>query len=154
MNLSISRKVEKAISVGYLPTALNISGLTIYEGHEKAAAIEIPNLVIYSEGSSPYQNMPVESGVRTVRLRCKFQVDSSVNSRADVDEWKAALESAMTDELDALQAALNKPDGTDTRAVTGIHFHHIEMTDDPSDVSETDWIEDLVFNVTAEILDA
>ena len=154
MSLPISRKAEKAFAVGYLPTALNITGLHIYEGHEKVDSIELPNLVVYSEGSSPYPEMPVESGARLVRLRCKFQVDSQATTRADVDAWKQLLENAMTDELAALQAALNKPVGTDNRVVKAIHFHHVEMADDPSDVNETDWIEDLVFNVTCELLDA
>ncbi len=154
MSLPISRKAEKAFAVGYLPDALDIGELHIYEGHEKVESIELPNLVVYSEGSSPFPDMPVESGVRLVRLRCKFQIDSGVTTRADVDAWKQLLESAMTDELTALQASLNKPVGTDNRVVKAIHFHYVEMADDPSDVNETDWIEDLVFNVTCELLDA
>jgi hypothetical protein len=154
MSLPISRKAEKAFAVGYLPTALGIVGLHIYEGHEKVERVELPNLIVYSEGSSPFPDMPVASGVRIVRIRCKFQIDSMVTTRADVDAWKLLLESVMTDDLAALQAILNKPVGTDNRAVKAIHFHYVEMADDPSDVSETDWIEDLVFNVTCELLDA
>lgn len=154
MSLPISRKAEKAFAVGYLPTALGIVGLHIYEGHEKVEKVELPNLIVYSEGSSPFPDMPVESGVRIVRIRCKFQIDSMVNTRADVDAWKLLLESAMTDDLAALQAVLNKPVGTDNRVVKAIHFHYVEMNDDPSDRHETDWIEDLIFNITCELLDA
>ena len=154
MSLPISRKAEKAFAVGYLPTALNIAGLNIYEGHAKVEKVVFPCLIVYSEGSSQHPEMPVEVGCRVVRLRCKFQVDSLVNTRDEVDTWKQALEAVMTDDLPALQAALNKPVGTDNRVVKAIHFHYVEMNDDPSEVSETDWIEDLVFNVTCELLDA
>jgi hypothetical protein len=154
MSLPISRKVEKAFAVGYLPDALAIEGLHIYEGHEKVESVELPNLIVYSEGSSQHPDMPVEVGCRIVRLRCKFQVDSLANTRANVDEWKQALEAKMTDDLPALQAALNRPEGADNRIVKSIHFHYVEMADDPSDFEETDWIEDLVFNVTCELLDA
>lgn len=154
MSLSISRKVEKAFALGFLPSAFKIEGFHIYEGHEKVDEISVPNLVVYSEGSSTYPGMPVEVGVRTVKLRCKFQIDSTVTTRIEVDTWKQKLESSMTDDLAGLQAALNKPSGADNRVVKAIHFHYVEMSDDPSDVHETDWIEDLVFNVTCELLDS
>lgn len=155
MSLPISRKAEKAFAVGYLPAALDIPGLNIYEGHEKIEKVETPNLIVYSEGSSQAPGMPVEAGCRIVRLRCKFMVDSTVNTRDEIDEWKQKLEEAMTDDLTALQAILNKPlTGDDEREVKAIHFHYVEMQDEPSDVSETDWIEDLVFDVTCELLDA
>lgn len=154
MSLPISRKAEKAFAVGYLPSALNIIGLNIYEGHENAGEVSFPCLIIYTEGSSPHPDFPPEIGVRLIRLRCKFTVDSDDNTRTNVDDWKQLLESAMTDNLDALQAALNKPSGTDNRVVKGIHFHSVEMNDDPSDRSQTDWIEDLIFSVTCELLNA
>ena len=140
--------------VGYLPDALNITGLTIYEGHEKVETVVFPCLIVYAEGSSPHPDFPVEAGVRVTRLRCKFQVDSITDTRADLDAWKEALELAMLNDLEAIQDVLNKPVGTDTRTVQGIYFQHVEMSDDPSETSETDWIEDLIFNVTAEPLDS
>jgi hypothetical protein len=154
MSLPISIKAEKAIATGFLPNALNIAGLHIYEGHEKVEKIEFPNLVIYSEGSVPQPDMPAEVGVRIVRLRCKFAIHSGNNTADQRNTWKQKLEAAMTDDLAALQAVLNKPVGTDNRAVKGIHFHYVEMNDDPSDRNETDYIEDLIFNVTCELLDA
>lgn len=153
MKLPISRKAEKAFAAGYIPAALGVAGLNIYEGHERAEEVQFPALIIYAEGSSPHSDMPPETGVRVVRLRCKFQIDSMTTTRADVDAQKELLESAMCD-IAAIQAALNAPlTGADNRLVRGIHFHHVEMSDDPSDVSETDWIEDLVFTVTCELLD-
>jgi len=154
MSLPISIKAEKAITLDFLPDALDIEELHIYEGHEKVEAIEFPNLVVYAEGSTPHPEFPAECGVRVVRLRCKFTVDSVNADRADVNTWREALELAMTNDLEALQAVLNKPEEDDERTVTGIHFHYVEMTDDPSDRNETDWIEDLVFNVTCELLDS
>lgn len=99
--------------------------------------------------------MPTEVGIRIVRLRCELRADSTVTTRDSLDEWAGALELAMTDDLDALQAALNKPlAGADNRAVKKIHFHYVEMPDDPSDVQETDFVENLVFDVKCELLDA
>lgn len=155
MSLTLSRKTEKAFAVGFLPDALNITGLNIYEGHGKASTIALPSLVVYAEGSSQHEGFPVECGVRVVRLRCKFMVDSDDDTIIDLDTWKETLESVMTDDLQALQAVLNKPaSGADNRLVKAIHFHYVEMSDDPSDVNETDWIEDMVFSVTVELLDA
>jgi len=154
MSYPISIKAEKAFALDYLPDALDIEGLNIYEGHEKVEEVAFPCLVIYAESSAPHPEMPSECGVRVVRLRCKFTVDSTVQERGDVNAWRQALELAMTDDMAAIQTVLNKPVGVDGRTVTGIHFHHVTMTDDPSDRSETDWIEDLVFDVTCELLDS
>jgi len=160
MSLSLTRKVEKAFVADYLPDALNITGLTIYAGHEKAAEkaaeiaaeIAFPALVVYAEGSSPHPEMPVETWVRNIRLRCKFLIDSDANDSDDRDDWKGSLEMVMIDDIEAIQAILNKPAGTDNRTVKGIHFHFVEMSDDPSEVNETDWEEDMVFIITAEML--
>lgn len=153
MSLPISIKVEKAIA-GWLPGVLNITGMNYYEGHEKAESVATPHLVIYSEGSTPYAETPPECGIRQVRLRCKFTVDSDDTSRSSVNDWKQKLESAITDDLDTLKAALNKPVGTDNRTIKAIHFHHVSMSDDPSEHSQTDWVEDLIFDVVCELLDA
>lgn len=153
MSLPISRKAEKAVT-GYLQSSLGISGLHIYEGHDKVDEIQFPSLVIYAEGSSPHPEMPTEVGVRNVRLRCKFSIHSGINSRTDADDWRQKLEAKLTDDLPALQAALNKPIGTDNRTVKGIHFHYVEMSDDPSDRNENDWIEDLNFSIVCELLDS
>jgi len=154
MSYPISIKVEKAITLDFLTDALDIDGLNIYEGHEKVAEIAFPNLVIYAEGSSPHPDFPTECGVRVVRLRAKFTVDSEVHTRGDLNAWKELLEIAMTNDLGALQAILNKPVGTDDRTVKEVHFQDVVMTDDPGDVNETDWIEDLAFDVTVEPLDS
>ena len=114
-----------------------------------------PALVIYAEGSAPASDFPTDCGVRVVRLRCKFIADSTVTERPDLDEWKDALILAMTNDLETLQAALNKPaEGDDERAVQAIHFHYVSMSDEPSDMNETDWEEDLAFDIIAEPLDA
>ena len=155
MSLPLSRKVEKAFAVGYLPTALSIPGLNIYEGQGMADKAVTPSLIVYSESSSPHPEMPVETTARIVRLRCKFRVDSVTNTREQIDAWREALETAMIGDLNAVQSALNKPaSGMDARPVKGIHFHYVEMADDPSGTDGTDRIEDLFFNVTCELLDA
>lgn len=154
MSLPISIKCEKAIALDFLPDALDIAGLNIYEGHEKAESISFPSLVIYAEGSAPHPDFPAECGVRVVRLRCKITADSMVTTRSDLNDWRGALELVMTDDIEALQLVLNRPaSGPDNRTVTQIHFHYVELSDDPSDRHETEWEEDLVFNVTCELLD-
>ena len=152
MSLSLTRKVEKAFVANYLPDALDITGLNIYAGHEKAESVAFPALVVYAETSNLFSGMPVETCVRTVKLRCKFLIDSDANDSDDRDDWKYKLEIAMTDDMEEIQAVLNKPVGTDNRTVKGIHFHYIELNDDPSEVNQTDWVEDMVFNVTVERL--
>jgi len=153
MSLQTKIKVEKAFA-SWLPGVLNIAGLNSYPGHDKAEKAVMPWLIIYAENSSPHPDMPTEVGVRIVRLRFELRADSMVTTRANLDAWAGALELAMTDDLPALQAALNKPVGTDNRAVKKIHFHYVTPADDPSDRQETDFVENLVFDVTCELLDA
>lgn len=154
MSLSISRKTEKAFAL-WLNSTLAIDELTVYQGHEKAETMVFPALVIYAEGSTPQGDFPAECGVRVVRLRCKFIADSTATERSDLDAWKDSLILAMTDDIETLQTALNKPvSGDDERAVQSVHFHHVSLSDEPSDTNETDWEEDCAFDVIAEPLDA
>jgi hypothetical protein len=111
--------------------------------------------VIYAESSSPAEGLPQETGCRVVRLRCKITADETATERSDVDDWESLVNDILTDDRAAMQAALNKPSiGDDERPVKKIHVHQIELMDDPSDRSETDWEEDLLFDVTCEPLDA
>jgi hypothetical protein len=152
--MKLSRKVEKAVSE-WLKTESDLDGLNIYEGHEAVDAVEFPSLVIYAESSSPVEGLPQETGCRVVRLRCKITVDETATERGDVDDWESQVHDILTDDRAAMQAALNKPaSGDDERPVKKIHFHQIELMDNPSDRSETDWEEDLLFDVTCEPLDA
>lgn len=154
MSLPISIKAEKAFALDFLPEALDIDGLSIYEGHEKAESVVTPCLIVYAEGSAPHPGFPSECGVRVVKLRCKFTADSMTQERGDVNSWRYALEMAMTNDRDAMQAVLNVPaEGEDERTVKAIHFHDVILTDDPSDRTETDWIDDMVFDVVCELLD-
>ncbi len=156
MSLPISIKAEKALALGYLPTALAaVTGLHIYEGHEKAAKAELPNLIVNAEGSAGFPGMPAECVVKNVRIRCKFNINSTANTRDDVNAWKELLETAMVENIEALKTALNKPlAGADGRTVKEIHFHSVEMEDDPSEREESNWVEDLVFVVVCELLDS
>lgn len=80
--------------------------------------------------------------------------DSTLQNSAQIDTWKEALQELMTDDIDAMKTALNKPSGTDSREIKKIHFHYIEQAEDASDTQETDWIDDAVYNITCELLDA
>lgn len=150
--LPLTRKVEKAFAADYLPKHLVIAGLKIYEGHERADEMEFPALVVYGENSQPHPEMPTSTGVRIVRIRMQFVVDSESNDRGALDEWKRQLEDAMMCRP-KMQAALNAPEsGIDRRKVTGIHFHDAMIGEDPSDRNNTDWVEDCNFEVVCEWL--
>jgi hypothetical protein len=152
MKLSTKRKVEKAL-VGYLPDVLELGALKIYEGHDPAADMDFPALVIYAESAGGHPEMPVETGVKVVRVRMKFLVDEAAGGGRDtLDVWKEGLEEAMRCTPD-LQAALNRPaSGVDKRAVQEIHFHEVQAAEEPSDKSETDWDEEMNFDVICEPL--
>ena len=152
--MKLSRKIEKAVTA-WLETQSDLDLLNIYEGHEAVETVVFPSLVVYAEGSAPADGMPQETGCRVVRLRCKLTVDETTTDREEVDEWESLIHDIMTDDRAAMQTALNKPvSGTDTRPVKKRHVHEIAMMDDPSERSETDWEEDLIFDVTCEPLDA
>jgi hypothetical protein len=154
MKLPITRKIERAFAVDYLPSALSIDGLNIYEAHERADEIEFPALVVYGENSTPHPDMPTATGIRVVNLRCQFTVDSETTTRATLDAWREELEAAMGD-LAQIQAALNEPTigtGTDERQIDDIHIHDAVTGEQPSDRQNTDWVEDCSFDITVEPL--
>lgn len=153
MSLSLKLKVEQAFVADYLPDVLTIGDLTVYDGHTPPDddQMSLPALVVYAETATQHPEMPAEMGVRIVRLRMKFLVDSAAGDRDDLDTWKDELQEAMRD-IDGIKTALNKPAGADTRTVQSIHFHHVDLTDEPSDQGETDWDEELDFDVIVEPL--
>jgi hypothetical protein len=153
MSLSMKRKVEKALA-GYLPGVLT-DGPEVYEGHDPEVDMSFPALVVYSENATAHPEMPVETGSKVVAIRMKFLVDSRADGgRVDLDMWREEIEAAMRCTED-IQAALNAPaSGPDPREVQQIHFHEIRPAGEPSDRVETDWDEELNFEVICEPLAA
>lgn len=148
--LPIKRRAERAFATDYLPQHLAIQGLTIYEGHEAADQIALPALIVYAEDSQQFGDMPMETGVRTVRIRFGWQVDATASARALLDEWKEQLECSVLNQ-EKVRETLNKPEtGIDRRKVGKIHFHATMIAGDPSDRQETDWIEQQVYDVVVE----
>lgn len=151
-NSPLSIKTEKALAA-YVQTILT-EGLNFYEGHERAEGEVRPSLIIYARDSVPFPEMPRETATRVVKMSFLFTTDSATGDRVQLDAWKKELEDAMLD-VESIQAALNAPvdPEDDERAIKGIHFHDVMMSEDPSDVVQTDWMEDMVFDVVAELLD-
>lgn len=161
MSMNLSRKAERAIAQ-YLRATLPVGplGLYVYEGHERqdelaadpdASSYSLPSLIVYAENAIPIGELAVQ--IRSVRMRFQIQVDSTENQRAYVDDLKVQICNAVFD-VATVKSALNKPAGTDTREVKGIHFHDLLESDEPSDVQETDWLEQIVADVICERLSA
>lgn len=151
MKLSTKIKTEKAFA-GYVPTILSSPVPHIYEGHEDADEMEFPSLVVYAEDAQPHPEMPVETGTKIVRLRFRFQFDASASGRERLDAWREEIEEAMRCTA-SIQAALNRPEsGVDSRKVQAIHFHEVQPAGEPSEREETDWVEELSFDVVCEPL--
>lgn len=148
MKLPITRRVEKALVDDYLPKVLGIEMLNIYAGHEAHDVIEYPNLIVYGEGSTPHPGMPAEVGARVVKIRCRFQVDTELNERWELDAWRELLESKLVLEPALMNSILNAEDSL----IQDLYFHEIELEDDPCDRVQTDWIEEQIFNVICEHL--
>lgn len=148
--MNLSRKTEKAFAVDYLPKVLTIAGLSIYEGHDRVDQVEFPALIVYAENAVAHAEMPSETGIKLVQIRMKFIVDSSACDRAPLDHWKQQVEDAMID-IPGLQESLNKPvSGPDRRKVSGIHVHDVTAGGEPSARENTDWDEDMTYEVTVE----
>lgn len=151
MSDSLKIKTEKAFA-GYLGDVLTIGDLTVYQGHTPAASESLPALTVYAENAQQHPEMPTEVGMKIVRLRLKLLVDSAVGDRTSLDTWRDEIEAEMRS-LTEIKAALNKPaSGPDERAVQAIHFHDVMAVDEPSGRNETDWDEEMVFDVLCEPL--
>lgn len=150
MSLSIKRKIERAFARDYLPKILTIRDLTIYEGHDPVGEMKFPALIVYAETSANHPDMPPEVGSKIVRLRCQFDVDSGEDgSRSRLDDWREELECAMLNTA-AIQAALNT---APARLIRGIHIHEAMAADDASETSETDFREEMAFEIVCEPVD-
>lgn len=148
MSLSLSRRVEKALATDFFPRHLTGSCLTICEGHEsRPDDLRFPALIVYAEDAQTFGDMPRETGVRTVRIRCKLIADTA-DGRGRLDDWRDKIQEILidcphTDEL-------NEPQGIDKRKVPGLHVYDVTHAGEPSDVNETDWEEDLLFDVVCQ----
>lgn len=150
MSLSIKRKIERAFARDYLPKILTIRDLTIYEGHDPVAEMKFPALIVYAETAVNHPDMPPETGSKIVRLRCQFNADSTEDgTRSRLDDWREELECAMLNTA-AIQAALNI---SPARLIRGIHIHEAMAADDASETSETDFREEMAFEVVCEPVD-
>ena len=165
--MKLSRQTELAI-VTYLTAAFAAvdednaplfpgwATITLYAGHSRAdesltdeqiaAGVEsykLPALVVNVEDSQPHPDLPSETGCRVIRLRCQFQVDSSVSTRAFVDNRLAELWAALVDPLGV--AALQTSAHTSTFTI-----HDVIEANEPSTREGTDWLDEIGIDVVAE----
>ena len=152
--LSVKRMVERAFAVDYLPAKLAITDLNIYEGHDPAEVMEYPALIVYGASAQSHPDMPYETGTKVVSLRMQFRVDSAAGGRTVLDYWRGDLEEAFRCTSD-IQAILNAPAvGVDPRTIQKIHFHDAVPSADESDRDETDWVEEMRYDIICEPLSA
>ena len=152
-DLTLARKVEKALT-GYMETIIP-TGLNIYAGHDKAATVEIPYLIVYAEDTQPHPDLPSFAGVRIINTRFEVRVDSEVSgARASLDGWRKTIEDTLGSVPDVL-AALNAPTppADDTRTITDIHIYDIIAANEPTEMDRADWIEQITVGVVAQPLD-
>lgn len=155
-DLTLSRKLEIAFKA-YFESAIP-SGLTIYEGREKAQAVAIPHLICYGENSTPHPDMPTETGIRVVNMRFQIRVHSeSPGARDALDGWRKTVEDALNSVPDIL-AFMNPPalPADDERTVTDLHVYDLYSNDEPTqfEEEECDWIEDVNVGVVCQPLDS
>ena len=156
--MTLTRKLEAAF-VAYLRTEIDDEELTVYEGHSRApdddddeSTVSFPALVVYAENSQPFGDMPPEVGIRTVSLRMEIMVDSTNDDDSDrerLDPWRDAIDLAMGN-LASIATALNKPGGTDNRPIKGLHFYYLTPSGEPSEVENTNWVEQFAYDVIAQ----
>jgi len=152
-DLSLARKVESALT-GYMETIIP-TGLNIYAGHDKAAVVTIPYLVVFGEDTQPHPDLPSFTGVRIVTTRFEIRVDSEVDTdRSDLDGWRKTIEDTLGS-VPTILAALNAPTppAEDTRDITDIHIYDIIAANEPTEMDRADWIEQIVVGVVAQPLD-
>jgi hypothetical protein len=161
--MTLKRKLEVALTA-YLTDAIDDADLGIYAGHDRApededgiSEVVFPALIVYAENSLPFEDMPTSLGVRSVSMRMEIMVDSTSGDDDDrdrIDAWRDQIDEAMGD-VAAVQAALNPPaTGSDERAIVDLHVYDVIPTGEPSDVKETEWVEQFTYEVIATNGDA
>lgn len=156
-HLSLSRKVEKVLTL-HMQSIFAGEGLNIYEGHEKAAAVAFPYLIVYAEDAVPHPDMPTSTGVRIVTMRFELRVDSEdetpgANPRASLDGWRKQVEDSLAN-VEGIMDFINAPDfGWDARGVNHIHVYDTLAQNEPSEMEHTDWIEQVVIGVVCQPCD-
>lgn len=151
--LTLARKVEKALT-GYMSTAIP-SGLNIYAGHDKAAEVTFPYLIVYAEDTQPHPDFPSFAGIRNVTMRFEVRVDSEVSgARGLLDGWRKTVEDTLGS-VPTVIAALNAPTPptADTRTVTDIHLYDIIAMNEPTEMDRADWVEQITVGVICQPLD-
>lgn len=140
MKKPLSLRIEEEFTE-YLKAKLEGEEINIYAGHGYEDDLQFPQLVVYAEDSQPHPEMPRETGVRVVRLRVKLQVESD-DGRAPIDQWRETVEDAMIDCPD-YATEIN----TET---SGVHVYDVLHGGEPSERMETDWVEDMLYDVTCQ----
>jgi len=146
-NLSLSRKVEKALTL-YMQSVIT-SGLNIYEGHEKAEIVEQPYLVCFAEDAVPHPDMPPSVGVRVVSMRFELRVDSeSTNARQLLDGWRMTTEDSLSDvsAISNFTQALN----FDWEGYIPYVYDSLP-NNEPTEFDKADWVEQFVVNIVCQL---
>lgn len=144
---AISRRVEQAFA-GYLDDSGDYGDFTILEAANSADPVDLPVLVVEAEDEGTPDDMPPGTGVRMIRLRVTLEANAHDTARATLDD---AMQDVMGEVLDlaAVQAALNKPVGTDSRTIKPLHIYWIDMDGTDTELTEDRWSYTLEAVVTA-----
>jgi hypothetical protein len=146
-NLSLSRKVEKSLTL-YMESII-ITGLNVYEGHEKAEIVEQPYLVCFAEDSVPHPDMPTSAGVRVVSMRFELRVDSeTTNARSLLDAWRMTVEDSLSD-VAAISTFINALDFEWEGFIP--HIYDTMPENEPTEFERADWIEQFKIVVVCQL---
>jgi len=164
MSDPISRKVEKAFDA-YLttfqtagsafqwtdPATATLAYIPVVQGRaddEKA----MPVVVVAAQDEKERDDLPPGVMLHDVNMDVGilFQVDDGTVTV--IDNLAQKILSELTN-VASLQAALNKPSGTDSRTVTGFHLYDCYLLSDKSDQADRHWIHSLTFNVVCQGVD-
>jgi hypothetical protein len=155
MSIPLKIKIEKALTEYLAEIFDGDEDLNVYEGHSKNPdKQDFPWLIVYAEDSGPVDDMPTQTGIRNVRVRLSFQVDSEVDpEREGIDSWREIAERAM-DDVPGLAAFINPPDeGEDDRVIKDLYFYDCLPTSEQDEMENTDWVEQMSYDIICQSAD-
>ena len=141
----LKRKIELAF-VSYLESKAEFSGVNIIDGGDIVTSPDLPVLSVYADSEVNDDTSPFEAGLRSVTLRLRYEDNYKDTSKVVIDERVGCLEYIMED-LDAIQAALNKTAEPDQRTYQGLHIYDVYLTNQITDQMDSNWLEDIEYAI-------
>ena len=136
MSQGLKRKIESAFK-RYAQDKLT-NDITVYESRDTDSR-ELPLYLFTASDLEITEGFDHSHGEYTVSLSVSTLANADDTTEEQVDSYSQAIQEMMGD-ISSIRTALNKPSGTDDRAVKDIYIYDIRLTSESIDTEERHWV--------------